>query len=727
VIERTAARPVALRAKTVLEARYAAPLLAAGLVLVAFVARALLDRRVQAPWIMVDELQYAMTSRSFWSVGHYLFRAHPESIKSIYPALISPAWAASSTHTAYTLIKVINTALMTAGAIPLYLWARRLVTPVWALVAVVFYLAMPGFAYTGEILTENAFVPATVLALFAMAVAIERPTVIRQLLALGAVGLAISTRLQGVILLIVLPTAIVVAVLLDAVAAAPGERRRLLGRRLLRFWPSAAGIALAVLAYVAYQAARGVSLSSGLGIYSDVIKANYSFVPAVRWIVYHFGDIAFALGIIPLASLIVLLGLACRRETAPGPAERAFIAVATSAVVWTAIQIGTFASHYALRIQERYLFSVFPVLLLATAVWLARDLPRPPALTALAVLVSIGFLLTLPLESLVGTGAFYTDTFGLIPFWKLETTLSGGPADARILVALGALVAGALFAVLPRAWARFVVPGALAGYLMLASASVFGEVTFISQATRHAGALVGDPSWIDHAIGKDKRVEFLYTTDIDLDQHILWQDEFWNQSVRRVFGVTSQDPSIPDVTAPLDSLGRIRPQLPAGSPDARPRYVVAANTLNVNGNRIAAAGSLALYRVRPPLRLATLTTGVTGDNWTGASAAFADYVPGKRGAHVVITLSRPALSGPPPATVVATLGSASVANGQPAVGQVWARKTVVVENGKSRQLVLPLRSGPFLVQLSVSPVFSPATYGLPDSRVLGVQPSFNVR
>jgi hypothetical protein len=697
-----------------------------GLVLVAFVTRALLDRRVQAPWIMVDELQYAMTSRSFWSVGHYLFRAHPESIKSIYPALISPAWAAGSTHTAYTLIKVINTALMTAGAIPLYLWGRRLVTPLWALLAVVLYLAMPGFAFTGEILTENAFVPALVLALFSIAVAIERPSLIRQLLALGAVGLAIAVRLQGVVLLVVLPSAIVLAVLLDAVAAAPGERRRVVGRRLWQFWPSIGGLAFAAFVYVGYQAARGVSLSSGLGIYQDVTNAHYSFVPAVRWIVYHFGDISFALGIIPVAALIVLLGLACRRETAPGPAERAFVAVATSAVVWTVLQIGTFASHFSLRIEERYMFSVFPVLLLAVAVWLGRGLPRPPALTALAVLIPIAFVLTLPLETLVGTGAFYTDTFGLIPYWRLTTLLTGGAGDARILLALGALVAGGLFAALPRPWARLVVPAALAGYLMLASASVFAEVAFISSATRHAGGLVGDPSWIDHAIGKDKRVEFLYTTDIDLDQHILWQDEFWNQSVRRVFGVTSQDPSIPDVTAPLDRSGRIVPQLPASSPDARPRYVVAANTLNVDGTRIATAGSLALYRVRAPLRLATLTTGLTADGWTGATAAFTDYVHAKRGAHLVVTLSRPPLSGPPPATVTATLGSVSDANGLPAVGQVWGRKTWVVGNGTRHQLDFALRPGPFQVQLSVSPTFVPATYGLSDVRSLGVQPSFNI-
>src|SRR5205823_873500 len=161
--------------------------------------------------------------------------------------------------------------------------------------------------------------------------------------------------------------------------------------------------------------------------------------------------------------------------------------------------------------------------------------------------------------------------------------------------------------------------------------------------------LAGDPSWIDHAIGKNKRVEFLYTTDIDVDQHILWQDEFWNRSVRRVFGVTSQDPSIPDVTAPLDASGRIIPQLPASS-----------------------------------------------------------------------------LDGPPPATVTATVGRLSEANGVPTIGRVWARKTWVVGNGTTHDLDFALRPGPFQVSLSVSPTFVPTTYGLPDTRALGVQPTFTL-
>jgi hypothetical protein len=701
------------------------PLIVGGLILVAFAARALLDRRVLAPWVMVDELQYALASRSFLSNGHYLFREHAEPLRTIYPALISPAWLAGSTHTAYSLVKTINAALMALGAIPLYLWSRRLVSPPWGVLAVVLYLAMPGWAYTGEILTENAFVPAVVLALCSIAVAIERSTVVRQLLALGAVALAVAVRLQGLALLAVLPTAIVVALLFDAVAAAPGERRRVVTGRLRQFWPALGGIALAALAYVVYESARGVPLSSGLGIYRQVSSANYQFVPALRWIVYHFAELAFSVGMIPVAALIVLFGLACRRETAPSPAERAFLAVASSAVLWTVVQIGTFSSHFVLRVEERYMYNVAPVLFLALVVWLARGLPRPVGLTAVAVLVPAAFLVALPYGTLIATQAFFTDTFGLIPLYRLTTLLSGGAGDVQILVGAGALVAGVLFAGLPRRWALPLVPLAVGGFLVLSSASVFAQVTYISRATRHAGGLAGDPSWIDHAIGKSQRVEFLYTTDIDADQHILWQSEFWNRSVRRVFDVTSQDPSIPDIPAPLDpATGRIVPSLPPGSPDLWPPYVIAARNVDVAGTAVASAGLLTLYRVRAPLRLGTLSSGITADGWTGPSASYTSYASARRGTHEVVSVARPKLNGPPPARVTVVVGPLAVVNGVPSIGSVWARRTLTVQNGTAHRLDLPLRGGPFQVQMAVSPTFVPSQYGLPDSRTLGVLASF---
>jgi hypothetical protein len=189
--------------------------------------------------------------------------------------------------------------------------------------------------------------------------------------------------------------------------------------------------------------------------------------------------------------------------------------------------------------------------------------------------------------------------------------------------------------------------------------------------------------------------------------------------VRRVFALTAQDPSIPDLTATLDAKGRFVLGLPAASPDAHPRYVVAAEGVQVVGTKLGAAGQLVLWRVRPPLRLESLASGVTPDGWTGATAAYLRYQVPAGATHVTVSLARTGLAGLPAARVRATVG--------PLVGSRWENRTVTVPGGGGKLLRLPLRGHePFRVDLAVSPTFSPSQFGLPDTRTLGVRASFSV-
>jgi hypothetical protein len=695
----------------------AAPLAVGVLIVVAAVARILMNRHVQAPWAMEDELQYSDLAKSFAADGSYLFRDQPRNILSIYPALISPAWLASSMTTTYALAKTLNVAFMTLAAIPLWFWSRRLVSPWNGVLAVALFLAIPSFVYTGEILTENAYLPAVVFALFALALALERPTVWRQLLALALAALVVAVRVQGIVFALVIPTAIVLKVAFDLRAAEPSSRRSVL-RDAARRWSLSVGLmACAALLYVVYKVSQGASLYSGFGIYAGIAQSDYSLREALRWVVYHFGELAFSVGVLPFSALILLVGLAFRRGGSAEPAERAFVAAAAAGVFWTVVEAGVFASDFGFRIEERYMFNVVPVLLLALVVWLDRGLPRPPALTAAAALVPAALLLTLPYTGFF-TIALYNDTFGLVPLWRLTGRL-GNVAETEVFVGLGMLVAGLLFASVPRRAAVVAVPVAVLAFFVASTNSVFGAVEFLSSATRHAGGLSGDPSWIDHTIGKDARAEFVYTSEIS-DPHVLWQSEFWNRSVHRVFGVTAQDPSIPDVTAPLDArTGRIVPGLPAGSPDAKPRFVVAASTVDVAGRRLARNGILSLYRVQPPLRLASLTSGVTPDAWTGASASYTRYVVPKSAKFVDVFVHRHGIAGPPPANVRVTIG--------PLAGGSWKTESATFANGRGHHFTLPARRGPFTVRLSATPTFSPSQFGSPDTRQLGVRVAFSLR
>ena len=668
-----------------------------------------------APWIQPDELEYSEMAKSFASGGHFLFRTQPSPIFSLYPALIAPAWRASSMHTTYEVAKSINVVAMTLAAVPFYFWARRLAGGWYAVLGTALFLALPIFGYTGVLMTENAALPLFLLAFFLIALVLEQPKLLRQVLVLVAIGLACSIRVQALVLIVVLLAGILFKLALDVSAGAVARTRRAAWLELRRYWLALGLLAAGVILYALLKVAEGQSLSSGLRAYAGTAKAHYSIRDVLRWSVYHAGELVLAVGVIPACALVVLLGL-FRKTWQATTAERAYLAVALAAVPLILVEVGAFASHYTLRIEERNMLYLEPLLLLALVVWLARGMPRPPGLVSVGVAISVGLLITIPFESFFNVSAL-NDTFGLVPFLRLSEGLNGGGLEARTLIGIGAICAAILFATVPRTAAAWAVPIAVGAFLVVSSSSVWAKETYTARSTHLAGG--GDPSWIDHAVGPDKRVEFLYTTDIDPNPHILWQTELWNRSLRRVFGVTAPAASIPDVNAPLNpTTGRIRPELPAGSPDAAPRYVVAASNAAVDGERIARGGFLSLYRTRGRLGLASNTSGLQPDAWTGPSATYTNFR-GKHGRTLDVVIWRGQLSGPPPAHVTVVVRGLRA-------GSAWDTQRWTLENGTRHRFRLPLRRGPFRVDLTVDPTFVPSQYGLPDTRTLGVQASFGL-
>lgn len=716
----------AMMRQRVAESRWLTPSLTVGVLIgAALLARLLIVRDVAAPWIMPDELLYTKMARSFVLPGINTPLGSPP-YPSFYPALIAPAWRAGSMQTTYELAKMMNVVLMTSAAVPFYLWARRLAGGWHAVVGTVLFLTLPIFAYSYTLMSENAAFPLFMLSFFAIASALERPTVLRQLLAFAAIGLTSTMRLQALVLFLVLAAAIVCKALLDATSSATARRSRVFVAALRRYWLSLALLTAGALVYALVAVATRRSLSSGLGSYRGLTAWHYSIRDVARWSAYHAAELALALGVVPACALIVLLGLfrAASRTTA---AERAYLAVTIPAVLLMLVQTGAYASSFSMRVEERYMLYLEPLLLLALVVWLARGLPRPTALVVVGVLVPTALLITLPLETLF-TESLVTDTFGFVPFFTLTASIHGGIAGVRTLIGLGALGAGLLFAIVPRRVAWWAIPLAVGLFLGFSARSVFANEEFLANATRHAGGLSGDPSWIDHSVGRHSRVEFVYTTDIS-DPHIAWQAAFWNRSVRRVFDVTAQDPSIPDVPAPLDpATGTIVPDLPPGSPDSKPRFVVAASHVDVAGERIAQSGILSLYRVRPPVHLASAVEGLYPDGWTGGSATYTRYVAPARGSHLQVSVSRAGIAGPPPAKVQVAVGALQGPKGSPALGRVWAKKSWSLAAGTTHDFVLPLRPKAFRVQVT-SPTFAPSQYvaGSTDTRELGVTVSFGVR
>jgi hypothetical protein len=693
-------------------------LLAAGALLLFVAVQVWLASRIVTPWIMIDELIYSDLARSLGDDGtlHVRGEAIPWSNFG-YVVLIAPAWLLTEAQsTAYTLAKAINVGLGVLALVVVYVWARRLTTPVYAAVAAGLAALMPSLLYAGMLMSENGFLPAFLVAAFATALALERPTLTRQALAFAAIGLACFIRVQGIILVAILPAAVLLAALLEARVAAPGCRLRALWRYLLRFWPTAAGLVLLALAYVALKLAQGRPLSTGLGGYQVVAEADYPLADVVRWFFRHFADLSLATGVFPVAALIVLVGLAFLRGT-PTPAERAFLATAVAATVAIVAQASLFASSFAFRIEERNMFCVFPLLFVGLALWLHGGAPRPPwplgAAAAAAPAAAIVF--ALPLRELLGIQIF-SDTFALIPMLRLSQLLDGGVDRVVLVLALAAIAAAAVFVLIPSRWAAL-LPLSMAAFFMLSTYAVHGAIRDYA-VNLDAGTSGADRSWIDRAVGPKQPVDYIYGAGYDaiVEGSTLWQAEFWNKSLDDVYNIGIAPPfALTEVSAPLDrGNGHLQ------APEPPDRYVVAAERLNLAGTVVARHGPLALYRLDAPARVRTTLEGVYGDSWTSGTAALTQYASPAR--RLRVHLSRAAWIGPDvPGRVTLKVGPVAVVNGFAMIGKVTDERRWVVHSGQSSTFTLQAPRSPYRLEVHVTPTFSPSRLGATDTRELGVQ------
>jgi hypothetical protein len=690
----------------------------AAMVLVAAAVRIVQTRGLAAPVVLCDEFIYANLAKNLADHGHYLFRDTTLHQSLLYPLLLAPAWFADSMGTTYALAKAITAAAMSLAAVPVYLWGRRLAPPLFALLAAALTLLLPAFFYSELLMTEGAFLPAFLLATFAIAYTLERPTVLAQLAAFAAIALAVSIRVQGIVLLLVLPTAALLKAAFDARA---GSTRAELRMWLRRLWPAGALLVGGAVLYVFYKlVVTGAPLSSGLGPYSSLVQAHYPLGSTARWSVKHLAELGLVVGLVPMSSLIVLLWLGLRGAPTT-PAERAFLAVVPASLLWVLVETGAFAATTTPALFERYTFYLEPLLLLAFVVWLTRGLPRPRVGTAVALGVPLMLLLTLALAQIVSPDAVNGVTLAALN--RFSAHLPGGIHELKAWIAIAAVLGAFLFAICARSIARIALPLLLAGYLGVAGTSIIDN-TRNPDGRAIAGA---DPSWVEHTVGRSQPVVLVNTPELGPDASVLLlQTEFWNPNVRHVYGVGATDIcGLPETPTTLDtSSGRIVPPVPHGV-----RYALVDRKVPFAGRRVAAEGSgsssLALYRVDRSLRIGTTTEGVYGDGWMAAQAEYSVFVwPGNRPGRMVVTVGRTGWGGTDvPGRVKISLGKPAASG--PGLAEVYGVRVWVVHRLEQRTFSFAARRPPLRVVVEVNPTFSPSQFGLADTRQLGAQVSFS--
>ncbi|HEY8776128.1 MAG TPA: glycosyltransferase family 4 protein, partial [Gaiellaceae bacterium] len=496
----------------------------AGLVVLSAVFRYGLSRRVVAPWIMVDELIYSELAKSFGQTGHFLIRdVHDGAYGVVYPLLIAPAWRAFGSVTdAYAAAKAIGSVLMSLTAIPVYFLARRVVTPIPSLLAALLAVAVPSLMYTGTLMTETVFYPLFACVALALVLALERPTIQRQLVLLGLCLLAFLTRSQAIVLIPAVATAPLLLAWLD--------RRRL--RMLADFRVLYGVLAAGIVGVLAIQLFRGHSAYDVLGGYSVTGHATYRPDQVVKWVLYHVAELDLYLGIAPFAALVLLtfVGRSLDRPL------RVFLAATLPLTAWLLLEVGAFASALSPRVEERNLFYVAPLFLIVLLAWIERGMPRPPRAAATAALLAAALPGALPYHRLIDISA-ESDTLALVPLWWLQERVVGADTIPIVVVAAAAAIGLLFFSISPRY--ALVLPVVVLLWFAFATERIERFAHGFPKASVGAlyqGITAPRRDWVDAAVGRNADVAFVYSgRDPTHHPDTLWENEFYNRSIGPVY------------------------------------------------------------------------------------------------------------------------------------------------------------------------------------------------
>jgi Dolichyl-phosphate-mannose-protein mannosyltransferase len=655
-----------------------------GIVVCSAALRIVLARRMVAPWIMVDELIYSELAKSFAANGHFLVRGVTSTgYGFVYPVLIAPAFRLfSSVPRAYAAAKAIDSVLMSLAAVPAYLLARRVVRPKLALLVAVLTVAVPSMVYTGTLMTENAFYPLFLTCALLLVLVLERPTALRIAALLGCSLLAFLTRAQAVSLV-------------PAILCAPLFLPRARWREFRLLYGVVLGAGVLVLVG---EVGRGRAPLSVLGAYRSTTGSHYDVASILRWLVYHVGELDLYVGIAPFAALLFLLMTRERRTP--------FVAAAVSLTAWLVLEVAVFATTQSQRIEERNMFFVAPLFFIALCWWVERGLPRPRA-AGVAAVIAAGLVGVVPYSGLINGNAT-SDTLALVPLWTLQDTVTTLDQIGSVVVAIAIG-----FAVL-----LLLVPSRLAIVLPLAVLALYAVVLWPIESNPHGGiqhaslgALFGGTSspkrdWIDDRLGHNANVAVLFDSRT-MDKFTVWTNEFFNRSVKRVYDIADSTPGgLPETPVRIDpSTGRI-----AG---VNAPYVLTSQALQLDEPPVFqdAVKGLAVYRVTRPLGIASVTTGIYDDHWSGAQATYTRYR--CRSGQTL----RATVSGDPNLIRVDSTLRVTTAGGR--------HFTYSIPKGRTRTVRIPLvpHGSRCLVRFAVAPVAQPAVVAPPstDTRVLGLR------
>jgi hypothetical protein len=585
----------------------------AGIVVASFGGRLLAAASRLTPYYLPDEYIYPSLARSLAEHGRPLIRGVEVHFPALLdPVVTAPIWLVTNDPlTAFRLTQGLHAIFFSLAAIPAYLICRRLTLPRWIGIAVAgLAVAVPDGAYASSMLADPLAYPLVLAAVYAGVCMVSDPTRRMQVAFAVFSALAVLARIQYVV--------VPLAVLGAAIVADRGR----VHTSLRRLW-------LATGLLVAPPALLLATLGSDrvLGVYAN---GDHAIDPGsiLNWVAKEAMLLTYSGGWVIVPGALAGLALATLR-----PRSRAELAFAVTTVLLMGallLEAAQIAHTDSQRFQERYLFTLIPLLATAFGLYVRRGLPwRVPV-----ALISAALLLVAARVPLSGYAAAHNkdDSPTLWAVLRLEGLTSVGNGSLAVALAAAGLSILAALVAFRKLPAAFALVGAIAATCALsAGASSFDAGT--SRSLRDT--LPADIRWVDHAGLGD--VDLLAPPGAREEQS--WQQLFWNTTVKRLLLLGS--PPIDQFSAPQVRVAADGRLVVDGRALRRPLLVQTyGSTVQLAGvKRVRHELIFDLYRPSGLPRLRLLAAGRYADGWLAPRGAITVWT--KTSGALELTLSLP--------------------------------------------------------------------------------------
>ena len=553
-----------------------------------FAVNATLAGLVSNPHIFGDELFYSGAASSLAHGQGALVRGHPYGFGILYPAVLSLLVRAASDFVhAYALFKIANALLFALAAVPVYFLARRLLRPWPATLAAALSVALPSGLYAGSVLTESLGYLLASTSLLAIVLAIEWPTVGRQLFVFASVALADLARPQFAALAITY----LVAIPLRSAFGQRGDDRRLRG--VLRWWPTLACVSIVAVVYVVLLVTSGSSPAGMLGAY-HVLWRSYGLAATLRWSLYHLADLALYLAFVPIVAAPIALAALAARGRAGFAASASYVSLFLAANTIGILIVGAFASSpFGLdTVHDRYTFYLLPLWLVLFVYWLQERMPRPQLPTAVGVGLALVLAAVFPFGRVAVRDNSFEDVgiaiWGALRGWGTSLHAVGFSGERPFALFVVATIA---FAVLvPRRFRWLLLVPLLA--VFVANGAIAWKGT-IDRGRRPilSGGYEGGRLWVDRAVPAGTPVVLLIVGNANCfaARKAFGLTEFFNRSIRTVVYVSHSIDELPAHRVRVLGDGTL---LQASGSPLIASAVVAPHGIELDGQRLA-TGTLA--------------------------------------------------------------------------------------------------------------------------------------